>query len=73
MASAVVQPAQKCLTHMYLQSLTMVQEYGGMIPFEHIEQIQRRAARYFLGVHRFAANEMVLGDVGWVILDINST
>ena len=30
-----------------------------------MERIQLNAIRYFLGVHKFAANDMLLGDVGW--------
>ena len=29
------------------------------------EQVQYKAARYFLGVHRFAPIESLLGDMGW--------
>ena len=31
-----------------------------------IEQVSYKAARYFLGVHRFAPVEALLGDMGWV-------
>ena len=30
------------------------------------EVIQHRAIRYFLGVHRYAANSMIEGDMGWL-------
>ena len=30
------------------------------------ETIQHRAIRYFLWVHRFAANDMIEGDIGWL-------
>ena len=33
--------------------------------FPQIEQVQYKAARYFLGVHRFAPTEALLGDMGW--------
>lgn len=33
--------------------------------FPKIEQVQYRAARYFMGVHRFAPIESLLGDMGW--------
>lgn len=33
--------------------------------FPKIEQVQYKAARYFLGVHRFAPIEALLGDMGW--------
>ena len=33
--------------------------------FTKSEQVQYKAARYFLGVHRFAPIEALLGDMGW--------
>ena len=33
--------------------------------FNKTEQVQYKAARYFLGVHRFAPIEALLGDMGW--------
>ena len=33
--------------------------------FPKNEQVQYRAARYFMGVHRFAPIEALLGDMGW--------
>ena len=33
--------------------------------FAKTEQVQYKAARYFLGVHRFAPIEALLGDMGW--------
>ena len=33
--------------------------------FPKIEQVQHKAARYFLGVHKFAAVDALLGDLGW--------
>ena len=33
--------------------------------FPKSEQVQHKAARYFLGVHRFAPIEAILGDMGW--------
>ena len=37
----------------------------GTKTFPQIEQVQYHAARYYLGVHRFAATEGLLGDMGW--------
>ena len=37
----------------------------GTKSFAKTEQIQYKAARYFLGVHRFAPIEALLGDMGW--------
>ena len=34
--------------------------------FEKIEQVLYRGARYFLGVHRFASIDAILGDLGWL-------
>ena len=33
--------------------------------FEKIEQVSYRGARYYLGVHRFASTNALLGDLGW--------
>ena len=38
----------------------------GIKEFDCIEQVQLKALRYFLGVHRFAASDMLRGDAGWV-------
>ena len=37
----------------------------GTKSFPKIEQVSYKAARYFLGVHRFAPVEALLGDMGW--------
>ena len=37
----------------------------GTKSFPKSEQVQYKAARYFLGVHRFAPIEALLGDMGW--------
>lgn len=37
----------------------------GTKSFNKTEQVQYKAARYFLGVHRFAPTEALLGDMGW--------
>ena len=38
----------------------------GTRKYNKIEQVLYRGARYFLGVHRFAPTEALLGDLGWV-------
>ena len=38
----------------------------GTKKFEKIEQVMYRGARYYLGVHRFAPIDALLGDIGWV-------
>ena len=38
----------------------------GFKNYERSTLLQRRACRYFLGVHRFAPNHAVEGDMGWV-------
>ena len=47
-----------------------IADYGagiwGTKTFDKSEQVSYRAARYFLGVHRFAPTEALLGDMGWV-------
>ena len=37
----------------------------GIKPFSKTEQVQYKAARYFMGVHRFAPIDALLGDMGW--------
>ena len=37
----------------------------GTKTYAKTEQVQYKAARYFLGVHRFAPIEALLGDLGW--------
>ena len=37
----------------------------GTKKFPKVEQVQYKAARYYLGVHRFAPIESLLGDMGW--------
>mgnify|MGYP000571874639 CR=1 FL=1 len=38
----------------------------GYTHFQSCENIQHRAIRYFLGVHRFAPIDAITGDVGWL-------
>ena len=39
--------------------------FWGIKRFNKIEQVMYRGARYFLGVHRFASIDAILGDLGW--------
>ena len=45
-------------------------EYGsgvwGFVKENHIDIVQHRAMRYFLGVHKYAPNAGIYGDMGWV-------
>ena len=47
-----------------------VMDYGatvwGFKYFQAIENVQNRAMRFYLGVHRFASVEAMAGDLGWV-------
>ena len=38
----------------------------GCKQFNQVEQVQLKALRYFLGVHRYAPVDMLLGDAGWI-------
>ena len=38
----------------------------GTKKFDKIEQVLYRGARYYLGVHRFAPTDALLGDLGWI-------
>ena len=38
----------------------------GYKPYTQIGNIQNRAMRYFLGVHRFTPNMAITGDMGWL-------
>ena len=42
----------------------------GYKKYDRPRQIQNRACRAYLGVHRFASNVMVNGDMGWTIPDV---
>jgi hypothetical protein len=50
--------------------LTPIMDYGagvwGYKDYNHINTVQNRIARWYLGVHRFAPNLGVWGDMGWV-------
>ena len=60
----------KTYTHLYACGVTTVSDYcsgvWGFQTHEKINTIQNRAARYFLGVHRFTSNLATSGDIGWV-------
>lgn len=47
-----------------------IMDYGsstwGNKPFQSIDNVQNRALRYFLGVHRFAPTLALHGDTGWI-------
>ena len=57
-------------TTMYSSYICPILDYSsgvwGTKTFQCIEQVQRAATRYFLGVHKFAPTEMLQGDVGWL-------
>ena len=60
----------KSYTTLYDNGVVPVMDYGAEIwGFSANEQgslIQNRAIRYFLGVHRFAPNAGIQGDMGWL-------
>ena len=57
-------------TKLYNAGVSPVLEYSsgvwGYVKGEHIDHIQNRAMRYFLGVHRFTPVAGMQGDMGWV-------
>ena len=57
-------------TKLYSSCICPILDYCAAIwgdkEFIKIEQVQLRALRYFLGVHRFAPPPMLLGDAGWM-------
>ena len=56
-------------TKLYHTCVAPILDYGsgvwGYNRFSKTETIQNRALRYFLGVHRFAPNHAIQGDMGW--------
>ena len=54
---------------LYKSGVQPVSEYGAGIWGWHkaseIDTIQNRAMRYYLGVHKFAANAAIVADMGW--------
>ena len=59
----------KSFCTLFNSCVTSISDYSAgiwsMRTFPQIEQIQYQAARYYLGVHRFAPIEGLLGDMGW--------
>ena len=59
----------KSFCSLFNSCVTSISDYSAgiwsMRTFPQIEQIQYQAARYYLGVHRFAPIEGLLGDMGW--------
>ena len=57
-------------TKLYTSCIVPILDYASAVwgykNFSSHDNIQRRAIRYFLGLHRFAANDMVEGDMGWL-------
>jgi exonuclease III len=55
-------------------SICPILDYGAEIwgykKCEQIDSVQMKAMKVFLGVHRFAANLAVLGDMGWLPTEI---
>ena len=55
---------------LYNNCVTPVLDYGSEIwgtkHFSKADSIQNRAMRFYLGVHRFAPNLAVQGDIGWL-------
>ena len=38
----------------------------GMKYYDSLERVQLNALRYFLGVHKYAANDFLIGEAGWI-------
>ena len=55
---------------LYESKVQSILEYGsgvwGYAKETNIEIVQHRAMRYFLGVHKFAPNAGIYGDMGWI-------
>ena len=56
-------------TKMYNAGVLPVMVYAagvwGFKNYDKLDNLQRKAMRYFLGVHRFASNHVIEGDMGW--------
>ena len=56
-------------TKLYKSGVQPISEYAagvwGHHKALHIDTIQNRAMRYYLGVHKFAANAAIIADMGW--------
>ena len=61
-------------TKLYNTGVVPILDYGagvwGYNCHKRAEIIQNRAIRFYLGVHRFASNLAVNGDIGWVTCDV---
>ena len=59
----------KTFNTLFSSGVISISDYSAAIwgtkSFPKIEQVSYKAARYFLGVHRFAPVEALLGDMGW--------
>jgi len=57
-------------TKLYMSCVTPIMDYAasvwGFKRNSKCESVQHRAARIFLGVHRFAAIHAISGDIGWM-------
>ena len=56
-------------TKLYTSYVCPIMDYSAGVwatkSYSSIEQVQFKALRYFLGVHRFAPTDVLLGDAGW--------
>ena len=55
----------KCYESYVCPVLDYSSETWGYINATKIDSVQNKAMRVFLGVHRYAANQMLEGDMGW--------
>ena len=57
-------------TQLYSACVCPIMDYASGVwstkPWENLEKIQYKALRYFLGVHRFAPIDVLVGDSGWL-------
>ena len=57
-------------TKCYESSICPILDYGaevwGFTRAPNVDQVQEKAIRVFLGVHRFATTLAINGDMGWV-------
>ena len=55
----------KCFESYVCPVLDYSSEIWGYVNAPKIDTVQNKAMRVFLGVHKFAANQMLDGDMGW--------
>ena len=55
----------KCFESYVCPVLDYSSEVWGSVMGQKIDAVQNKAMRVFLGVHKFAANQMLDGDMGW--------